>query len=227
MATELRLPQFSMGTTEGTVAHWIKQVGETVNKDEPVVEIETSKVTSEVTAESSGVLLQILVPEGETVPVRTVLCLIGSPGEVTVGGEAEKSAFPPANIQASLREVPGPVTPPGSNGPPVEAAVQVTPVARRLAKEHGLDLGKIKGSGPNGRITIEDVEQAIAAKATPQVSPEQAAPGQVTPVARRLAKDHNIDLAQVKGSGPSGRIVEKDVEQAIATIAVLAGRLLS
>jgi pyruvate dehydrogenase E2 component (dihydrolipoamide acetyltransferase) len=164
MATEIRLPQFSMGMTEGTVAHWVKKVGETVNKDEPVVEIETSKVTTEVTSENSGVILKILVAEGETVPVRTVLCLVGSANELVADGVAAKSAAPPAgNNQAEMKEPSNPVSTsaPGSTQP--EVAVQVTPVARRLAKDHGLDLGKIKGSGPSGRITEKDVEAAIAA----------------------------------------------------------------
>jgi pyruvate dehydrogenase E2 component (dihydrolipoamide acetyltransferase) len=182
MATEIRLPQFSMGMTEGTVAHWIKKVGETVTKDEPLVEIETSKVTTEVTSESSGVLLQILVSEGETVPVRTVLCLVGSPNELAANGGAEKSAAPPAgNIPSDMKQVSNSVSTSAPAPLHSEVAVQVTPVARRLAKDHGLDLNKIKGSGPSGRITEKDVEQAIEA-ATRSPDSRPTGTGQLIPL---------------------------------------------
>ena len=132
MATEVRLPQWSMGMEEGQVVMWHKQVGDVVAVDEPLVEIEAEKTTDDVLAPVAGTILEILVAEGETVPALTVLALIGEPGE------------------APARPVPA--------GPaPDEPRVQITPVARRTAKELGIDLAAVTGTGPGGRITEYDV----------------------------------------------------------------------
>ncbi len=129
MATEVRLPQWSMGMDEGQVVMWHKQVGDVVAVDEPLVEIEAEKTTDDVLAPVAGTILEILVAEGETVPALTVLALIGEPGEAVAS--------------------PAPATTP--------PRVQITPVARRAAKELGVDLAAITGSGPGGRITEYDV----------------------------------------------------------------------
>ena len=150
MATEIRLPQWGMGMREGTIVQWLKKEGESVSEGDPLVEVEAEKVTSVVEATHSGVLLRALVQEGTAVPVRTVLCLIGIPGEVVPGVEATP---PPTHVEVS----PEPKT--ASQSP--AAQVQITPVARRLAKDHGIDLSQVQGTGPHGRITEEDVRRAI------------------------------------------------------------------
>jgi pyruvate dehydrogenase E2 component (dihydrolipoyllysine-residue acetyltransferase) len=150
MATEIRLPQWGMGMREGTIVQWLKKEGESVSEGDPLVEVEAEKVTSVVEATHSGVLLRALVQEGTSVPVRTVLCLIGIPGEVVPGVEATP---PPIHVEVS----PEPKT--ASQSP--AAQVQITPVARRLAKDHGIDLSQVQGTGPHGRITEEDVRRAI------------------------------------------------------------------
>ncbi|MCY3575860.1 MAG: dihydrolipoamide acetyltransferase family protein [bacterium] len=127
MATEVRLPQWSMGMEEGQVVTWHKQVGDVVAVDEPLVEIEAEKTTDDVLAPVAGTILEILVAEGETVPALTVLALIGEPGEAIAS---------PA---------------------PDRPSVQITPVARRTAKELGVDLEAVVGTGPGGRITEYDV----------------------------------------------------------------------
>ncbi len=137
MAAEIRLPQWGMGMREGTIVQWLKKEGEPVNEGDPLVEVEAEKVTSEVTASSSGVLLRVLVAEGSTVPVRTVLGLIGAPGESIP--EAEP-VWTPMPVEAGSK--------PKAGSEPTAAQVQVTPVARRMAKEHGIDLTRIRGSGP-------------------------------------------------------------------------------
>lgn len=129
MATEVRLPQWSMGMEEGQVVTWHKQVGDMVAVDEPLVEIEAEKTTDDVLAPVAGTILEILVAEGETVPALTVLALIGEPGE---------SVASPAPA-------------------PDKPRVQITPVARRTAKELGVDLDAVTGTGPGGRITEYDV----------------------------------------------------------------------
>jgi pyruvate dehydrogenase E2 component (dihydrolipoamide acetyltransferase) len=215
MATEIVLPQWSMGMADGTVVRWLKQEGDEVKQGEPLVEVEAAKVTSEVEAEVSGVLSRILVAEGETVLVRTPLCVIGAASEVSAGATAPPS---PAGSETGMAPSPPPAAASAFTG-------QVTPVARKMAKEHGIDLSRVRGSGPGGRIVAEDVQRAIdeAARPAPLPTaspfPEASVAVQVIPAARKLAKEHGIDLSQVRGSGPGGRITVEDVQRVIATAA--------
>ncbi len=157
MATEIVLPQWSMGMADGTIVRWLKHEGDAVTAGEPLVEVEAAKVTSAVEAEVSGVLTRILVAEGETVPVRAPLCLIGT------AAEARASAAAATKPVGSATSASRPVPPAASSQP----TAQVIPAARRLAKDHGIDLGQVEGSGPGGRIMVEDVQRAIAAAAQP------------------------------------------------------------
>src|SRR2546421_7476657 len=209
MATEIVLPQWSMGMADGTIVRWLKQEGDVVTQGEPLVEVEAAKVTSEVEAEVSGVLARILVAEGETVPVRTPLCVIAA------AGEARASAAAPTEPVVSAAGTPAPAPPAASS----QSGGQVTPVARKMAKEHGIDLTQVRGSGPGGRIVAEDVQRAIDEAARPAPATGASATAQVIPAARRLAKEHGIDLSQVRGSGPAGRITVEDVQQVIAAAA--------
>jgi pyruvate dehydrogenase E2 component (dihydrolipoamide acetyltransferase) len=213
MATEIVLPQWSMGMADGTIVRWLKQEGDEVRQGEPLVEVEAAKVTSEVEAEVSGVLAHILVAEGETVPVRTPLCVIGAANEVVASTATPTIPAVPATERVA------PLPPAAASQP----TGQVTPVARKMAKEHGIDLSQVRGSGPGGRIVAEDVQRAIDEAARPvpppAPSPEASITVQVIPAARKLAKEHGIDLGQVRGSGPGGRITIEDVQQVIATAA--------
>ncbi|MFL5657732.1 MAG: 2-oxo acid dehydrogenase subunit E2 [Ktedonobacteraceae bacterium] len=209
MATEIVLPQWSMGMADGTIVRWLKHEGDPVTEGEPLVEVEAAKVTSEVESEVAGVLARILVAEGETVPVRTPLCLIGTSDEVRANAEAPTAPVESATVAST------PVQPVASSEP----GVQVTPVARRMAKEHGIDLSQVRGSGPGGRIVAEDVQRAIDEAARPVPPTTASTTVQVIPAARRLANEHGIDLSQVRGSGPAGRITVEDVQRVIAAAA--------
>lgn len=210
MATEIVLPQWSMGMADGTIVRWLKHEGDPVTEGEPLVEVEAAKVTSEVEAEVAGVLARILVAEGETVPVRTPLCLIGAADEVIATAEATTAPKESATVAST-------------HGPPVASSsqppVQVTPVARRMAQQHGIDLSQVRGSGPGGRIVTEDVQRAIDEAARPAPPTTAPATVQVIPAARRLAHEHGIDLGRVRGSGPGGRITVEDVQRVIAAAA--------
>jgi pyruvate dehydrogenase E2 component (dihydrolipoamide acetyltransferase) len=205
MATEIVLPQWSMGMADGTILRWLKQEGDAVTEGEPLAEVEAAKVTSEVEAEVAGVVVRILVAEGETVPVRTPICLIGTADEVVASAESS------ATSAESVPVVSTPVQPAVSS--PLK--VQITPVARRMAQEHGIDLSRVRGSGPAGRIVVEDVQRAIDAAARPAPPPSAPAPVQIIPAARRLAKASGIDLDHVRGSGPEGRVTVEDVQRVI------------
>jgi pyruvate dehydrogenase E2 component (dihydrolipoamide acetyltransferase) len=194
-----------MGMADGTILRWLKQEGDAVTEGEPLAEVEAAKVTSEVEAEVAGVVVRILVAEGETVPVRTPLCLIGTADEVVARAESS------ATSAESVPVVSTPVQPAASS--PLQ--VQITPVARRMAQEHGIDLSRVRGSGPAGRIVVEDVQRAIDAAARPAPPPSAPAPVQIIPAARRLAKASGIDLDHVQGSGPEGRVTVEDVQRVI------------
>ena len=162
MSTSVTLPAWGESVTEGTVTRWLKQVGDTVAFDDPLFEVSTDKVDSEVPSPYDGVLLEILVNEGDTVPVGTAIARIGEPGAQA----APSSAPPGAAAQVSETDEPATelaavTTPPAGNGQP---GVLLSPVVRRMAAEKGIDLAAVAGSGAGGRIRREDVEQAIAAQ---------------------------------------------------------------
>jgi pyruvate dehydrogenase E2 component (dihydrolipoyllysine-residue acetyltransferase) len=160
---EVRLPQAGMGMTDGTVLDWLKDVGDQVRAGECIAEVEAAKTTLEIEAPCDGVLARILTPAGTLVPVREVMAVIAFPGE-EVSADAEPppaagaSAVPVANGPAGGAPA-GPATSSPAAGAP--AAVQVVPAARRLAREHGVDLAGVTGSGPGGRITEADVRARL------------------------------------------------------------------
>ena len=206
MASNVVLPQWGMEMQEGTVVKWLKQEGEPIEEGEPLVEIETAKLETELESTASGIVAHILVPEGETVRIRTLLAVIAAPGEEVPRPTGQRAA---GTRQATASVVASPQVAP--TGAARQAAPQVVPAARRLAQEKGIDLGQVQGTGPVGRILVEDVERSIGQTAAPP-APQGAV--QVVPAARRLARDKGVDLNRVKGSGPRGRILIKDVEEA-------------
>ncbi len=151
MAYEVLLPQWSMGMQDGQITRWLKAPGDPVADGEVIAEVESSKVASDLLADRAGVFLRALVEVGEVVPVRTPLCLIGTPGEAADA----TPAF--SEVAASAGAVPAMQRPAPSAG----GAVQVTPRARKLAAEHSIDLAQVRGSGPGGRIVEGDIEALI------------------------------------------------------------------
>jgi multifunctional 2-oxoglutarate metabolism enzyme len=157
-------PQMGDSVTEGTVLEWLKQVGDSVALEEEIVEISTDKVDAQMPSPVAGTLAEILVQADETVPTGTVLCRIAASAGAAVAPAAAAPA--PAETAPAL---PRPV-PSAGNG-----AENATPVAARMASAHGVDVGAIRGSGPRGRVTKEDVEAAIKGNGTPG-APSAAAP---------------------------------------------------
>jgi pyruvate dehydrogenase E2 component (dihydrolipoamide acetyltransferase) len=233
MATEIVLPQWGMEMQDGTIVKWLKKEGDLVEEGEPIVEVETAKIQTELESTASGILVHIMVAEGTIVPVRGLLAIVADPGEEVPrpgaasiqsppvqGGVAASSGQGATGPAAAPRVDPALTSPPASNGD----RVQVVPAARRLAQERGVDLGQVSGTGPRGRIMIADVERAVdgsksAATVTAPLgiaaTPGQKVQVQVVPAARRLARERRIDLTQVPGTGPMGRILIADVERAV------------
>ena len=214
MASEIVLPQWGMEMQDGTIIKWLKQEGDTVEEGEPLVEVETAKLNTELESTASGVLARIVAQEGEIVPIRGLLAIIAAPGEDI--GAAPSAPAAPTTAGA---QTPPPPSRAGEGAPSVSdagARVPVVPAARRLAAENNIDLAQVTGSGPQGRILIVDVEQAIQrAAAGPAGGGSNGAGVQVVPAARRLAGQQGVDLGRVNGSGPGGRILLADVESAV------------
>lgn len=215
MAVEVVMPRMGLTMEEGTVVHWHKQQGEPVVKGELLLEIETDKVTAEVEANADGVLGEILVGEGITVPIGTPIAYIIAPGEALPkdGPPAPASALAqPAspNFTSGSRK--------GENLPEARTRLRVSPAARRAARELGMDLRSIQGRGPRERILETDVRRAWD-----QV--QRAGEKRLTPVAARMVTDLGIDLSQVEGSGPRGMIRKSDLPST-APIPKLTGEYL-
>ena len=160
MAHEIRLPQWGMEMQDGTIVKWLKNEGDPIQEGEALVAIETAKIETELESNASGVVAHILVGEGETVPIRTVLAVVAAAGEdVPRPARAVSSASAPAAAPAAGARAAAPA---GSAGR--AQAAQVVPAARRLAQQTGIDLKQVHGTGPRGRILIEDVQRAIQAR---------------------------------------------------------------
>lgn len=221
MAYEVTMPQMGADMTEGTLVRWLKKVGDRVEKGEVIAEIETDKANVELEAFHSGTVLALLAEEGQVVPVGEVIAYLGEPGEevptgkaptATAGAPRRRSPAPdggtsvPSGAPAALREAP--TSPPSAptavreapTAPPAAPAavatgerLRVSPVARRLAEEAGIDLSTVRGTGPGGRIVRRDVEEAIRSReagaprpaAAPQPAPPPAAEAAPAPAGAR------------------------------------------
>ena len=176
MATNVLLPQWGMEMAEGTIVKWLKQEGDSIEEGELLVAVETAKLETEMESIASGIVAHILVPEGATVPIRTVLAVIAAPGEDVPRPETAPLSPSPGTAIAAPPSQPAARTGLASGGGDGgRLNVQVVPAARRLAQQNDIDLSEVQGTGPSGRILIADVERAIEAQAqpAPQVVPLQ------------------------------------------------------
>lgn len=204
MPAEVVMPKLGMTMTEGTVAEWLVADGEMVENGAPVFRLETEKIEFQVEAESTGTVRHV-VPAGTTVAPGTLV------GFILADGESLPEGAVPAAAGA-----PGAATAPSSSAGDSEE-VRASPAARRLAREKGVDLAGVSGSGPGGRIVELDVIAAASAatdRGAPRGGTPEAAPA--SPIARRLAAELQVDLSTVTGTGPRGRITKEDVEAAAA-----------
>lgn len=230
MATKVVMPEMGEGVIEGTVARWLKEEGQTIEEFEPILEIETDKVTTEATAEVAGTLLKITVEEGETVPTGTVLAYIGEPGEQIPGAEAETAeaeeemALQEADEEVAAEEEEASRAGRHNGGRQRESAEAAeppfadwaSPVVRRIAEEHDVDLDRVQGTGRGGRTTKKDIlaylEQREKAPQAPYAPPPErervaepalekapqprpaAVPGEVLPLTgiRRSIAEHMV-----------------------------------
>jgi len=223
VASEIKLPRLGQGMESGTIVKWLKSEGERVEKGEPLYELDTDKVTQEVEADASGVLLQIAVQEGE-VPVGRTIAVIGEEGEEVPASRNGGEEPPPGSAESDVQTVEAPSQAParepereGVREEPGErevsaqrdgGRVKASPLARRIARERGVDLSSVAGTGPEGRIVAEDVERAqVGAAPAPAAAPVPA--GEVERreltsirrmIARRLTEAWQIPVFQLQTS---------------------------
>jgi pyruvate dehydrogenase E2 component (dihydrolipoyllysine-residue acetyltransferase) len=180
MAVDIVMPQMGESIFEGTITKWLKKPGDKVERDEPLFEISTDKVDAEIPSPSAGVLKEIKFGEGQTVPIQTVVGVIdavGSPAAAAASAPVSAPAKTEAPAKpASLASVPPPMPKPAATAPAAAAAPAVqragsstgserihsSPLVRRMAKEHGIDLSTVAGTGSGGRISKQDIEAVIA-----------------------------------------------------------------
>jgi len=175
-ATTIRMPQLGESVTEGTVSQWLKKPGDAVEKYEPFVEVATDKVTAEVPAPVSGIIRELVVSEGETVPTGAPIAVIDVEDGAAVPAEPEPEPAPVAAAQPAAPRI-------ASNGAAADGP-RLSPAVRRLAREHGVDPGRIAGTGAHGRVTADDVLAAARGGAAVAAPPPPPPP---TPIRRSAA----------------------------------------
>jgi 2-oxoglutarate dehydrogenase E2 component (dihydrolipoamide succinyltransferase) len=197
MAADVVMPQMGESIFEGTITKWLKKPGDKVERDEPLFEISTDKVDAEIPSPSAGVLKEIKVKEGQTVPINTVVATID--GASTAAAAPAPAAAPVPKAEAPKPAVVAPAPTPASKPGPVPVPISVaaaaastpakegarihsSPLVRRMAKEHGIDLSTVPGTGAGGRISKQDIEAAISGN-VPAAEPAHAAPAQPRPAA--------------------------------------------
>ena len=164
MAETISMPKLGFDMAEGLLVRWVKQVGEQINKGDVLAEIETDKATVEVESSASGVVLSHIVDQGSMVPVNAPIAVVGAAGEkvdapaAAPKAEAKAEEKPAAQTQPTAASAPsGQASAPADNGP-----VKASPLARKVAKDNGVNLASVQGSGPGGRVVRKDVEAALA-----------------------------------------------------------------
>jgi pyruvate dehydrogenase E2 component (dihydrolipoamide acetyltransferase) len=224
MAVDVVMPQMGESIFEGTITKWLKKPGDKVERDEPLFEISTDKVDAEIPSPSAGVLKEIKIAEGQTVPIQTIVAVIDGAGGAAASAPAPASAQvalakpaapAPQAQQSPQAQAPAAAKPAQPAGASMHAApaagassserIHSSPLVRKLAKEHGVDLSTVPGTGAAGRITKEDIEGVIAAQGSDgavATSPSPSAAPAVSPVATsRPAPPAPVAPAPAAGAG--------------------------
>jgi pyruvate dehydrogenase E2 component (dihydrolipoamide acetyltransferase) len=200
MPTTVIMPALEMAQDTGKVVRWLKSPGDPVKKGEPLVEIETDKVTVEIESPASGTLYDVAAREGEVVPVGQTIALIVGAGEATTKA--------PEQAVVAVRR-----TADAGAAPWAGVAVKASPLARKLAEQHGIDLGEIQTA--SGRIEKADVLAHIESRKAPVVAAAAARLVGASPKARRLAAERGVDILTLRGSGPGGAVIAADVLESV------------
>ena len=212
------MPKWGIEMSEGTVAEWMVAEGEPFVRGATLALIETDKITNEVEAEEAGCFVRLAGQAGETYPVGALLAVLGEPGADAGEVDAFVQNFQGADASFATASEPAPETKPAAAAPPpapVADSKLISPAAHAAALAAGIDTAKIVGTARGGRISAQDVHQAMRSETAPSLrgpydltTPSAAF---ASPMARRLAARHGVDLAGLTGTGPRGRISKADV----------------
>jgi pyruvate dehydrogenase E2 component (dihydrolipoamide acetyltransferase) len=206
-ATQVSLPELGESVTEGTVSRWLKRVGESVNADEPLLEVSTDKVDTEIPSPASGTLLEIRVQEDETVGVGAVLAVIGSAGAAaTPAREATPQPAPEAAPQPPPQQEPEP-----EPEPEPQAEREPEPQPQAEPEPEPKPQAESRAAAPTAREDGQPEQRAPAAPPAATPAAGESDTTYVTPLVRKLAKEHGVDLASLNGTGVGGRIRKQDV----------------
>jgi pyruvate dehydrogenase E2 component (dihydrolipoamide acetyltransferase) len=219
MAIALKLPPLSKGMSTGEISQWLKSPGDCVHQGEPIVEVLSEKANVEVESPSEGVLLQVLVHAGQEVPVGTVLCWIGMPGEIIEDvPEATAARISQSSSSAAVSES----RPRDSSSP--SQGVKATPLARRMASEHNIGLTDLQGSGPGGLITDKDIDRLLEQRSFPGANADRGQPDDVERVPLRgIRKVMSARMtASKQTTAAATTIVDVDMEASRALKAQLS-----
>jgi len=200
MAKVVVMPKLGLTMTEGTISSWLKKEGDAVKEGEPMFEVETDKLTNTIEASATGILRKIIAGEGSTVPVLDKIAVIAAADEDISGLLSGAVAPAPAAEAASAASAPAAAA---AAAAPSGERVAASPRAKKLAKEKGIDLALVKGTGPNGRITEDDVNNYVPAPPAPAGSGVKA-----SALAAKVAGDIGVDLAAVPAHG---RVLAADI----------------
>jgi pyruvate dehydrogenase E2 component (dihydrolipoamide acetyltransferase) len=220
MAVDVIMPQMGESIFEGTITRWLKKPGDRVERDEPLFEISTDKVDAEIPAPSAGVLKEIKVTEGKTVPIQTVVAVIDAAGGAADAPAAAPAPSPSAEKAAAPKAAATPPAPaPPAPAPPAQAQaaasappamrdngqkIRSSPLVRKLAKEHNVDLAEVEGSGAGGRISKRDILAAVGSGGPRPAAPAAAAPSAAT-----------SPSAPLPPPGPGGAVAHPVLENAV------------
>ena len=190
MAVDVIMPQMGESIFEGTITRWLKKTGDRVERDEPLFEISTDKVDAEIPAPSAGILKEIKVAEGQTVPIQTVVAVIdagdtaavSAPAEAAVVSPAPAAPAAPAPSAAASQPVP-PAAPAAPAARDDGQKIRSSPLVRKMAKEHNVDLAAMQGSGAGGRISKKDILGALGSGGAKAAAPTAPAPVATVPAA--------------------------------------------
>jgi pyruvate dehydrogenase E2 component (dihydrolipoamide acetyltransferase) len=203
LSVNATMPKMGMTMKVGKISKWYKNEGDSVKKGEDLFEVETEKITNKIESPGSGILFQIVVPSGSTVPIGTILAVIAEKGE-----QPERIEGIQAGVVVEMDGDPTKSEPSESKaGPKEEKRILSTPSARRMAKELGVDLSLVPGTGPDGKVKDADVLKFH----------EQGPPSpRITPLAAEIVKQEGLNLSEITGTGENGKITKEDVEQFLA-----------
>jgi len=224
------MPKWGIEMSEGTIAEWMVAEGQPFTRGTVLTLIETDKITNEFEAETDSCLVRLIAQPGETYAVGALIAVYGEPGSDAAQIDAFVGSFKAANTAFAGTEAPASAPAPvaAAELPPAAPAAtfdpgRISPAAFAAAQAAGLDPGRITGSGKGGRISLQDVHQATRQAPTVRlVGPFEPAPASLafaSPMARRLAAMHGVDLASLTGTGPRGRISKADVLAATGSVA--------